>query len=226
MIKNIFKKNRAIIGILIVLVMVVACYQMAFILKPGLISDRSSIQFRSDFILQHLDQWQIGWGWWMLAAICLLGFFTILLDFIPESSSKKLGYLLVGLGTIPDITAEILFAWVLPKAIILDSTLQSADLLEFTAFYLTGFLGNGLYSLGGLILTFGLLKNPTINRGLIYGGIPAWLFGLGLSYACINQSFLGSTICTGLAMVWSSLWFFVISLTVFRKTEVYREYSE
>ncbi len=215
---------RLYAGFMVILVMAMACYQMAFVLKPGLISDQTNIQFRSDFILQNLDQWQIGWGWWMLAAICLLGFFTLLLDFIPESTTKKLGYLLIGLGTLPDITAEILFAWVLPEAIICGST-DAVSLLELTGFYLTGFLGNGFYSLGGLLLTIALLKNPAINRRLIYAGMPAWIFGLGLSYACVMQSFFLAAIFTGLAMVWSSLWFFVISLTIFRNLETFK-YSD
>lgn len=201
--------------------MAIACYQMAFVLKPGLISDQTDIEFRSQFILQNLHAWQLGWSCWIVAALCLLGFFTLLLDFIPASSTKKLGFLLVGLGTLPDISAEILFAWVIPESIILDPSLKSAQLLELIAFYLTGFLGNGFYSIGGLLLTIALLQNPLMNKYLVYAGIPAWLFGLGLSVACINQYILLAGIFTGLAMVWSSIWFFVVSIYIFDK-ENYR----
>jgi hypothetical protein len=217
------KNWRSFAGIGVVIVMAIACYQMAFVLKPGLISDQSTIEFRSQFILQHLQAWQLGWSCWILAALCLLGFFTLLLDFIPELTTKKLGYLLVGLGTLPDISAEILFAWVIPQSINLDPSLKSAQLLEWIAFYLTGFLGNGFYSIGGLLLTIALLQNTRINKHLVYAGLPAWIFGLGLSAACINQYFLLAGIFTGLAMVWSSIWFFVISIYIFGKENLRAE---
>lgn len=211
-----------LIGLLVVLIMALACYQMAFVITPGLLNGENSLQERHAFIVNHLDIWQLGWLCWILAALSLLTFFSLLLQFIPTSTTKTLGFLLIGLGTLPDIAAEIIFGWVIPESIHIDPTLVSMQTVEILAFYLTGFLGNGFYSLGGLILTIGLLNNTRINRSLIIAGLPAWIFGLCLSYACITQSFFLAAICTGLAMVWSSVWFFVISLTIFRNENNYK----
>ncbi|MBK8187340.1 MAG: hypothetical protein IPK77_08915 [Cellvibrio sp.] len=221
MLKILLEKKRMLTGLFVVLIMALACYQMAFVITPGLLNSENSLQERQAFIVNHLSDWQFGWICWIVAALSLLTFFSLLLKFIPESSTKTLGFLLIGLGTLPDITAEIIFGWVIPESIRIDPTLVSMQTLEILAFYLTGFLGNGFYSLGGLILTIGLLKNKHIDRSLIIAGLPAWIFGFGLSYACITQSFFLAAICTGLAMVWSSIWFFIVSLTLFRHEHVY-----
>lgn len=210
-----------LIGLLVILIMALAYYQMAFVMRPGLLNGENSLEERQVFILNHLNLWQFGWLSWILAAIALLVFFSLLLKFIPDSTIKTLGFLLVGLGTLPDISAEIIFGWLIPQSLDTNSTITSTQTLELLAFYLTGFLGNGFYSLGGLLMTIALMKNLHINRLLIISGLPAWIFGLVLSYACLTQHFLLATICTGAAMVWSSLWFFAISLTVFRNETIY-----
>lgn len=221
LLKYYWARKRMLMGLFIVLIMALASHQMAFVITPGLLNGENPLQERQAFIVNHLDIWQFGWICWILAALSLLTFFSLLLKFIPASTAKTFGFLLIGLGTLPDITAEIIFGWVIPESIRIDATLVSMQTLEILAFYLTGFLGNGFYSLGGFILTISLLKNPRMNRRLIIAGIPAWIFGLALSYACITQSFFLAGICTGLAMVWSSVWFFVISLSVFRNEDVY-----
>jgi hypothetical protein len=222
LLKILLEKKRMLIGLLVVLIMALACYQMAFVITPGLFNGENSLQVRQAFIVNHLVDWQFGWLCWILAALSLLTYFSLLLKFIPESTAKTLGFLLIGLGTLPDIAAEIIFGWVIPESIRIDPTLVSMQTLEILAFYLTGFLGNGFYSLGGFILTISLLKNRRINRSLIIAGLPAWIFGLGLSYACITQSFFLAAICTGFAMVLSSVWFFIISLTIFRHEDIYK----
>ena len=158
----------------------------------------------------------------MIAALGLLTFCILLLPYIPKSEWRLLGILLVGLGIVPDIAAEVIFAFVIPYVHITDPSLASMQLLELIAIQLTGTLGNGLYNMGGLLLNILLLNNKTLPRKIITIGILGWLFGLGLSIATASQQFDWMKIFTGLGMVWSTAWMFLITVKVFTRTEKYK----
>jgi hypothetical protein len=132
------------LGLFIVGLLVAACFQLAFVLQTGLPGSGYSLVERHDFIQNHLTSWQLGWFNWMLAALSLLTFCILLLPYIPKSEWRILGILLVGLGIVPDITAEIIFAFVIPYVHLTDPSLASMQLLELIAIQLTGALGNGL----------------------------------------------------------------------------------
>ena len=219
-----FKKYRIAhyLGLLIVGLLTTACIQLAFVLETGLPGSGNSLIERHDFIQSHLNSWQIGWLNWMLAALALLTFCILLLPYIPKSEWRVLGILLVGLGIVPDITAEVIFAFVIPYVKVSDPSLASMQLLELIAIQLSGTLGNGLYNIGGLLLNILLLNNQTLPRKIIAIGIPGWLFGLGLSIATASQLFDWMKIFTGLGMVWSTAWMFLITIRVFTHAEKYK----
>jgi hypothetical protein len=130
--------------------------------------------------------------------------------------------LLVGLGIVPDITAEIIFAFVIPYTHHIDPSLATMQLLELIAIQLTGTLGNGLYNIGGLLLNMLLLKNLSLPRKIILLGIPGWFFGFGLSIATALQQYEWAKIFTGIGMVWSTTWMFVVAVKIFPSTESYK----
>lgn len=210
------------LGLFIVGLLVTACFQLAFVLQAGLPGSGYSLVERHDFIKNHLTSWQLGWFNWMLAALSLLTFCILLLPYIPKSEWRILGILLVGLGVVPDITAEIIFAFVIPYVHLTDPSLASMQLLELIAIQLTGALGNGLYNIGGLLLNMLLLNNHALPRKIIAIGIPGWFFGFGLSIATALQQFDWVKIFTGLGMVWSTAWMFLMTIKIFPHKAQYK----
>ncbi len=216
------KLFRFVLALLIVVLLTSACVQLAFVLEPGLPGGMNTLEERQAFVEANLIRWQLGWVNWMMAALGLLTFCILLLPFIPASEWRTCGILLVALGIAPDLSAEVIFAFVLPHAHLNDPSLANYALLESLAIQLTGTLGNGLYNLGGLLLNSLLLQNARVPRQLILVGIPAWLLGIGLSVATATQQLDLATFFTGTAMVWSTLWMLAIALKVFRQEDHYR----
>src|SRR6187551_648915 len=212
------KKINVLLGILIVATLTLACFQMAFIPPEGLLGSGNSIAERNEFIQNNLGLWQLGWLNWILSALGLLTFCTMLLPFTPKSEWRVLGILLVALGIVPDISAEVIFAFVIPQSHTIDPTLAMMQTLELVAVQLTGTLGNGLYNIGGLLLNVLLLNNLRLPRKLILLGIPGWFFGFGLSIACAIHALDAAKFFTAVGMVWSTAWMLAITLKVFPHT--------
>lgn len=125
----------------------------------------------------------------------------------------------------PDIGAEIIFAFVIPHSHKIDPTLATMQTLELIAVQLTGILGNGLYNIGGLLLNILLLNNQRLPRKLILAGIPGWFFGFGLSIACATYAFDAAKFFTATGMVWSTAWMFALTIKIFpRANELKADY--
>lgn len=205
--------------LVIAVVIFIACVLMAGPMRPGL-PVVAELAARTAYIQSNLGWWQIGWGFWMLSALGLLLFCHLLATALPQTPMRGLGLTLVGLGLVPDLIAEVLYAFVFPAMI---STGSSAEILHFvdqTALHLTGFLGNGLYNLGGLVLTVLLIKHrPDLKRWL-YPGVVAWLAGFGLSAAIALQQFGFAEVLTGFSMALSTLWFVLIAYRLWWKADV------
>lgn len=210
------------ISVLIVAILTLACFQMAFVMVDGLAASGNSIAQRHEFIQNNLGLWQLGWLNWMLAALGLLTFCCLLLPYIPASEWRLLGLLLVALGIAPDLTAEIIFAFIIPYSHQTDPSLATMQMLESLAMQLTGTLGNGLYNIGGCLLNALLLGNQTLPRRLIMAGLPGWCFGLGLSVACATYSLQAAMFFTAVGMVWSTTWMFAMATLVFNKPSRYQ----
>ncbi len=208
-------KLNIYLGLAIAFILTMACFQMAVILPEGLPGAGNSIAERNEFIQNNLGLWQLGWFNWMLAALGLLTFCTMLLPFIPKSEWRVLGILLVALGIVPDISAEVIFAFVIPQSHFIDPTLATMQTLEAVAVQLTGILGNGLYNIGGLLLNILLLNNQRLPRKLILIGIPGWFFGFGLSIACAMHALDAAKFFTAAGMVWSTVWMFAMTIKIF-----------
>jgi len=216
------KKLNVLLGISIVVILTLACFQMAFILPEGLLGSGNSVVERNDFIQNNLGLWQLGWLNWMLSALGLLVFCTMLLSFIPKSEWRVLGILFVALGIVPDIGSEVIFAFVIPYSPAIDPSLAMMQILELLAIQLTGTLGNGLYNIGGLLLNVLLLNNQRLPRKLILLGIPGWFFGFGLSIACATHALDAAKFFTAVGMVLSTAWMLAFTLKVFPRTNEFK----
>lgn len=210
-----YKNMKVFLSIFIVVILTLACFQMAFVITDGLVASGNSITERHAFIQENLMLWQLGWFNWMLGALGLLTFCIMLLPYIPQSEWRVLGILLVGLGIVPDIGAEVIFAFVIPHSHSIDPTLANMQMLEMIAMQLTGTLGNGLYNIGGLLLNILLLRNQSLPRKIILAGTPGWFFGFGLSVACAFYAFDAAKFFTAAGMIWSTAWMLAITLFIF-----------
>ncbi len=204
---------------LIALVIFVACLLMAGPMRPGLpvITDWSA---RLLYIQQHLGWWQLGWLCWMASALGLLTFCCLLSTTLPATPWRTLALTLVGLGLVPDLIAETLYAFVFPALIAQESSMALLQLVDVTAIYLTGFLGNGLYNLGGLGLTLLMWQQYPQLKAWLLPGFVAWMAGLGLSVAIALQQLGWAEALTAFSMALSTAWFVLIAYRLWGKADV------
>ncbi len=207
--------------LVIVAVITLACFNMAFVMREGL-AIGTPLVTRALFMTQHTAVWQLGWLNWMLSALGLLLFCVYLLDYIPRSRLRQFAILVVTIGIAPDISAEAVFAFVLPSLLSMDETAALFFALEQMAMQLTGTVANGAYNTGGLLLNLLLFANPRLPRLLLWAGLPSWLFGLALSVATALHAMFAATLLTAIAMCWNLGWMLAVALILFFHPRRYR----
>ena len=188
-------------------------------MRPGL-PVVAELSVRTAYIQSNLGWWQIGWGFWMLSALGLLLFCSLLATALPQTPMRGFGLTLVALGLVPDLIAEVLYAFVFPAMLSAGSSAEILFFIDQTALHLTGFLGNGLYNLGGLVLTCLLLNHRPGFKLWLYPGVVAWIAGLGLSAAIVMQQFGLAEILTACSMALSTFWFVLIAYRLWVKADV------
>lgn len=164
-------KTKFVVVYLIAAIITAACLLMNGPMRPGLPLDNTVIM-RMEFIAENLVLWQWSWIAWMFSALGLLVFSVILADELKADFRKHVGLLLVALGVAPDLIAEVIYAFVLPKVVHLTMGESVFLLLEHIATHLTGYLGNGLYNLGGLTLTCLAIKQGIFKTWVSVWGSP------------------------------------------------------
>jgi hypothetical protein len=177
-----------------------------FVLRQGL-PPRSLVD-RASFISSHVVLWRLGWLGWSLAAVTLLGLFLAL-----AGRFRTVAPLLCGLGIVvgtaglaADLSAEALLAG------FTGSTPPNLSLVQSEAFLLTGYVGNGLYTLAGILLT--VAGRGALPKGVLALGGLVWASGIWLSVATLSGSTTGEAVGTGFVIgsfvVWAGLlgtWF-------------------
>lgn len=126
---------------------------------------------RAKYILDHPFRWRAGWALWMAAAVSLLGFCAWWACRIPSRRAGVVAVLVTAAGVCCDLSAESLFLAWLPTGL---ERIQAAGML------LTAGMANGLYTLGGIVLT---LSSPGLRGGLRVWASLAWACGILLSVA-------------------------------------------
>jgi hypothetical protein len=199
------------VGLVIITVVTLACFNMALGMAEGL-PVNPYLPERMHYLATHTLLWQYGWLSWMAAALGLLVFCHLLTLYMPVSTLSRIGLSLVSIGIAPDISAEVLYAWVLPGV----QDVETFLLLDRIAMLLTGLVGNGVYCLGGLCLNLALFANPFLSRAMLGFGLPSWLIGLLISVSTAMQHLPATAIFTAIAMVWNVLWMFWLCQAVLR----------
>lgn len=152
----------------------------------------------------------------MLSAIGLFVFCAILADELRRNFLRTTGIALVGIGIAPDLIAEVIYAFVIPE--IIDRKLDSdaVEVLEIIAMHLTGYLGNGLYNLGGLLLTVLAINQGVLESWIAAWGVTAWILGLMLSLSVALGSIEAAEFFTATAMVLSTAWMLIFAHKVLK----------
>lgn len=116
---------------------------LALVLRPGT-EVVASLAERAQYIAQHPAVWRGGWLVWMAAALSLLGFYAWWGGQPGMPRWAVLGFWLAAAGITCDFLAESLYIGWLPAQL---ETIQRLGTV------LSGAFANGLYTLGGIVLT-------------------------------------------------------------------------
>jgi hypothetical protein len=177
---------------------------MLLVLRHGIPAGESDLSTRIDYIAEHMTIWRIGWLVWNLAAISLLGFYVALAEHWRQKAPILCGLALLcaAAGLAADLGAETILAAVSPGL-----HGESFAVVESVAVSLTGYLGNGLYAVAGILLTVaGRLELPS---GLLWLAAAVWTAALWLSAAALVSSaagqFVSAAALVPLFVLWAGL---------------------
>jgi hypothetical protein len=200
----------------IVAVITLACLLMNGPMRGGLPLD-NTVAERMAFIASNGLSWSLSWFVWMLSAIGLFVFCAILADELDRGVYRTIGIGLVGMGIAPDLIAEVTYAFIIPEVIARQVDSHTVEVLEIIAIHLTGFLGNGLYNLGGLLLTCLAISQGVFRSWVALWGISAWILGLLLSLSVAIGALKAAELFTASSMVLSTAWMLVFAWKVLRR---------
>jgi hypothetical protein len=174
---------------------------MLFALRHGVPAGGSDLSARIAYVEEHTLAWRAGWFVWNLAAISLLGLFVVLAARWRERAPIFCGLALLcaagGLGA--DLGAETILAVVSPGL-----RGERFALAESIAVALTGYVGNGLYAVGGILLT--LAGRWELPARLLWLAAAVWAAALWLSVATLVSSAAGQFASTAVLLPLFVLW--------------------
>jgi hypothetical protein len=196
---------------LCVAVHAVALAMLATVLRPATLIETDAAA-RGNYIAAHVTAWTIGWSMWMMAAASLVGFYAwwgSRLDGIKYSESANTAMrtklaiaavVLTALGMVCDFSGEGSLILVLVERVphTLRGLSGSWDPAPFTnverAFtLLSAGAANGLYTVGGILLTLLTPNLPTWVRVSMW---ITWLAGVAMTLAAVANSVIGMSIST------------------------------
>jgi hypothetical protein len=131
--------------------------------------------------------WRTGWILWMLSALSLLGFYAWW-GARARPDLALIGFAIAAAGMFCDFSGEsLLIAWIPQEG---SRLYRIAELLSAGA-------GNGLYTVGGIVLTIA----STLPRLLRAGAWLVWIAGISMTLLTIAGSTTGIVISSVILMV-------------------------
>jgi hypothetical protein len=164
----------------------------------------------------------LGWLVWMAAALSLIYFFIhwgLFLDGHVPRALIIFGVILGSLGMVPDILAETLFLGLIPRLaqeILLATERSQGALLQSYAHWqwastlMSGFVGNGFYALGGLILNGLSHRSGRFKKIFVWLAWPTWIFAVGLAVSTLGMWRVPLLLFTALTMGWFIFWLMIL----------------
>jgi hypothetical protein len=174
------------------------------LLRPGMPLPGSTLAERTTSVATHTGAWRAGWLVWHAAAIALLVFYLALaLRWWPRAPLRcGLALLCAGAGMAVDLGAQAVYIGVAPAL-----SGDAYAVVERTVIVLTGYFGNGMYTLAGILLVWA--GAGELPRSLVLLSVPVWAAGLALSAASLLGSpggqFASTAVLLPALAVWSVL---------------------
>jgi hypothetical protein len=178
-----------------------AAAAMVMMLQPGLPVAGSVLEERTIYVQERTAAWWAGWLLWHAAALALIAFYVGLAGLWWRRAPMRCGLALLcaAAGLAADVSAVALYMGVAPRL-----SGEGFEVVERVAGMLSGYVGNGLYTLAGFLLVWaGASQLP---RPLLALSVPVWVAGLGLSVATLTQSTDGQFWGTAVLMPAFVLW--------------------
>ena len=174
---------------------------MLFALRHGVPAGESDLPARIAYVTGHTVTWRLGWLVWNLAAISLLGFFVALAARWGDQAPIlcELALLCAAGGLAADLGAETILVAISPSL-----TGDTYATVESIAVALTGYLGNGLYAVAGILLTCAGRRD--LPPGLLWLAAAVWTAALWLSVATLASSAAGQFASAAVLMPLFVLW--------------------
>jgi hypothetical protein len=178
-----------------------AALALLLLLRPGLAGETGGPEQRLGYVVASQMGWWLGWLTWHAAAIALLAFYVGLATVFQQRAPLRCGHAVLcgAAGLAVDLGAQAIFMGVAPRL-----NVETFALLEQVVGVLTGYLGNGLYTLAGILLVWA--GSAEIPRGLVLLSLLPWIAGVGLSVASLLQFASGQFWSTALLMPAFILW--------------------
>jgi hypothetical protein len=128
---------------------------------------------RISYIAAHAALWRAGWSLWIAAAISLVAFYAWWGSHLAHSKWAMAGVALAAVGLVCDLAGESLLIGWLPR-----------DFMTFApvATQLMGAAANGLYTLGGVVLT---LATPSLGGRMRALTWAVWIAGIAVTIATL-----------------------------------------
>lgn len=176
-------KSAARAAYVAALLNLLAAIAMWFWLKPGLPLPHSLLADRMGHVAAHPAWWILGWGLWHLAALSLVALYVGLAGQWAGRSPILCGLALMvsAAGLCADLGAETFY-----MGLAADLGAQDFSRLERVVGLLTGYLGNGLYTMGGLLLTIAGWRQLPVSLQTM--ALVVWGAGGVLSGATLFES--------------------------------------
>lgn len=154
---------------------------------------------RAAYVLDNAASWRFGWAIWMASAMSLVGFYAWWGARLESIGWATAGVMAAALGMVCDLTGESLFVgWLTDPGARFES-------LQRTGTLLTAGAANGLYTLGGVLLTMHTRGLPGWVAGAIWA---TWLAGFGMTLSALLDHAAGMMASTivlfPLLLIWVS----------------------
>lgn len=183
-----------------------------FVMRPG--TAAFELQQRISYIATHSTVWGLAWTLWIVCAIGLTVFVSLLAAMHPRSFLARLALILIVVGVAFDITCDLLYVVVFPlaaqRAFSAGGSFADFEVLERAIGIGSLATANGFYSIAMLLLTCGLASSPAIR----FTGYGTGICGLLMAVAVV----LGSTwlieAATGPTMLLFCVWSVLLARSV------------
>jgi len=179
---------------------------MLVFIRSGVPAGQGDLDERLSYVAGNGSVWRASWFVWNLAAIALIALYVVLALRWRERAPVlcRVAVVLAAAGLAADVGAETLLMVVSPGA-----ERATFELVESIAFALTGYLGNGLYTVAGILLT--IAGRAVLPRPVLVVAWIAWIAGLALSAATLVGSESGQFASTAVLMPVFVLWTFLLA---------------